>query len=215
MEKLHLFSVPIFKFKFEQHNELKQTFVDYLADEKLYEKNTRRTTLYFTEPNLHKEKIFEPFTNFINNSVEKVFTELNYVPSFNITGMWATKHKKNGFHHRHQHYNSFIAGVYYLDGKNASGTIFHSPYQISPIAPAKIKKEVIVLNRTYSSNFEEGTLVIFPAWLEHSTVSNGDSEHTRTILSFNVMPVGKTNTDPFDRYNYQDITEADMMDNYD
>jgi uncharacterized protein (TIGR02466 family) len=214
METVNLFSVPIFKFKFDRHNELKQSFVNHLANDELYEKNTRVNTLYFTEPNLHKQELFRPFTEFAHDSITKVFEELNFVPSFNITGMWATKHRKNGFHHRHQHYNSFIAGVYYLDGVNAAGTTFYSPYKQSSIMPAKKVKNVSKIENFYTNKFEEGTLVIFPSWLEHSTLNNSE-EHTRTILSFNVMPLGKTNQDPFDRYNYQDISNVDMMDHYD
>ena len=58
--------------------------------------------------------------------------------------------------------------------------------------------------------FEEGSLLMFPGWLEHTTDRNRN-EDPRTVIAFNVMPVGKTNVDPYDRYNYQSVEEAEMV----
>ena len=58
--------------------------------------------------------------------------------------------------------------------------------------------------------WEEGKLIIFPAWAVHDTAINR-SDRARTILSFNVMPLGKTNIDPFDRYHYQSVDNVEMI----
>jgi hypothetical protein len=34
---------------------------------------------------------------------------------------------------------------------------------------------------------------------------------TRTIISFNIMPVGKTNNDCFDRYDYKQAEPSEMI----
>jgi hypothetical protein len=111
----------------------------------------------------------------------------------------------------HSHHNSFFGGVYYLDGgEKTGGTIFYAPHRYAQqITPAKNGKSLRMRN-SQNIPFEEGKLVIFPAWATHDTVINR-SDKTRTILSFNVMPLGKTNTDPFDRYNYQSVDNVEMV----
>jgi uncharacterized protein (TIGR02466 family) len=216
MSLLRPFYTPIYSFKFKKHKEYKEKVLNYLEDEELYKKNTRRRTLQFSHPNLHKEPIFEEYTQFFKECIAIAMDDYGHIPEFCMTGLWATKHKSNvGFHHLHTHNNSFFGGVYYFDGdEKAAGTAFYSPHRYaSQIVPARNNKP-LRNQHSLKLKWEEGRLIIFPAWAAHDTPVNY-SEKTRTILSFNVMPLGKTNTDAFDRYNYQDISNAEMINNMD
>lgn len=212
MQYRELFGVPMYRAKFDQHEELKASFLEFLKDEELYKRNTTRQSLQFTHPNLHKEKLFSPFVDFVNSTLALAFEDMGYIPSFELTGLWSTKHPTGGYHHYHTHHNSFLAGVYYLDGDETSaGTSFENPCKLHNIIhPAKIPNSIKKPSDNYISPFEEGTLIIFPAWLSHSTAVNS-SNNERVILSFNSMPVGMTTNDEFDRYNYQSIKEAEMI----
>jgi len=66
---------------------------------------------------------------------------------------------------------------------------------------------------SHTERFEEGTLIIFPAWLPHDTARNNmqRTNTTRYILSFNSMPVGSTNVDMFDRYDYPDPSKMKLI----
>ena len=208
-----LFGVPIFKTKFDKHERVKAEYLNFLEDKKLYEKNTSAPRLQFTHPNLHREGVFADFTAFVTECLTESFISLGFVPSFQITGMWATKHPTGGYHHLHSHGNSFLAGVYYLDGGNSpAGTRFNCPHRYwNTIIPAKLSETSAKTPKNREIiPFEEGNLVIFPAWLEHQTNANTE-EKERTILSFNVMPLGKTNADTFDRFCYKESTPADMI----
>lgn len=206
---VNLFSIPIYEKKFANHQNFKEQVSGYLFDDNSYT-NTSRETLKFTHPNLHKEPLFQPFINFLKESITEVFNDLNYVPSFDITGVWATRHIQGGYHHRHVHKNSFLGGVYYFNGidNKTPGTTFFSDWKPSIIQPA-VTKLGNRIQYSHITNFEEGKLIIFPAWLEHNTPVNYGSD--RIILSFNCMPVGKTNVDTFDRYNYQSIENAELI----
>jgi uncharacterized protein (TIGR02466 family) len=210
-----LFSVRIFRNTFPQHEVHKPIMMDLLKDRTLYVRNTLAGTLHFTHPNLHKIDEFKPVVDFIKTNVAETFTQLGFIPKFQMTGMWATRHPRGGFHHRHSHGNSFLAGIYYLDGaENASNTEFYSPHQYNNIiVPPRLAdtSESRHINRMVEVNrFEEGTLIIFPAWLVHDTAINYE-QTDRTVLSFNIMPVGKTNHDTFDRFNYAEIQTEDMI----
>jgi uncharacterized protein (TIGR02466 family) len=209
MEELNLFSTPIWKFKFQDHTLYKDKMMSYLNNPDVYKDNTRNSRLYFTGPNLDKLEEFSELKNFIHESLKQVMINLGCEPSIQFTGMWSTKHEDSGYHHRHSHSNSFLTGVYYLSGTNAnSGTIFYNNNRYNRvIMPARLKgvSEKKMLS-SHSNPFEEGTLVIFPAWLEHDTYINNinRTNSVRHIVSFNTMPLGMTNQDEFDRWSYPD-----------
>ena len=218
MECKELFSIPIYKFKFDQHKELKPSFMQYLSDPEVFSKNTALgSALLFSHPNLHVEKTFEPFVDFTKEKLNLVMEDLGFKPSIQITGMWATKHMDMGFHHRHTHGNSFLAGVYYLHGNEQnSGTTFYNTHKYhSYIIPSRIKDKHPKINSSYATSFEEGVLWIFPSWLEHSTGVNNArlTNVARHILSFNTMPLGPTNHDEFDRYDYPQCDINNMLTN--
>jgi uncharacterized protein (TIGR02466 family) len=216
MECIELFSIPLYKFKFENHKEHKDSFMKYLDNDEIYRKNTRPgSALNFTSPNLHKEDAFKPFVDFSISSLESVMDDLGFLPNIQMTSMWATKHINQGFHHRHTHGNSFLAGVYYLHGtENNSGTTFYNTHKYSSyIIPAKKPETHMKMHSSHATKFEEGCLYIFPSWLEHSTGMNNlaMTNAVRHILSFNTMPLGKTNHDEFDRYYYQEASTENMI----
>ncbi len=214
MECVNAFTIPIYKFKFADHQRYKPKFMEYLLDESVFKENTvPGSNLKFTSPNLDMNELFQPFVSFACENVSRVMNELGYKPDIQMTGLWATKQVDNGGHHRHSHGNSFLAGVYYLHGNITNvGTTFHAPYNHTQIVPAK-NGNPLVLAKSRTTFFEEGTLYIFPAWLEHGTGLNrmSQTQSERYILSFNTLPVGMTNHDPFDRYNYIGVMREDMV----
>ena len=211
-----LFGIPIYKMQFKHHHVLKPQWLEYMSDKENFRRHTTSDRLYFTSAELHKEPIFNPLRDFFQKSLEYVMDDLGYLPNIGMTGMWGTVHPEGGYHHRHTHNNSFLAGIYYLDGnEKSSGTTFYShDHYNSLIVPARnVNKPSTRFRTDYTNPFEEGSLIIFPAWLHHSTSSNNlkHTEKYRKIISFNAMPLGMTNIDPFDRYNYQDVSNAPLV----
>ena len=218
METINLFTIPVYRFKFEEHSELKPQYMEYLNDDSVYENNTKPgATLNFTSPNLHKLPLFSRFVDFCQTSLNSVMVDLGNVPSIQITGLWGTRHLNNGGHHRHTHGNSFLGGVYYLNGSDSTaGTNFYNPNKHhQQLIPARLPNANKKILNSWTSRFREGELIIFHAWLEHDTNTNriDATKSVRHILSFNTMPLGKTNHDEFDRFNYQNIYDADMLSN--
>ena len=219
METINLFTIPLFKFKYDKHEEVKPSIMNYLNSEKC-EYPSGNNGLLISKPNLHKLEEFKDIKNFFQNCLNESMIALGYYPKIQITGIWATKHENNGSHHRHQHGNTFLIGVYYLHGNEKnSGTIFYNPNKqlINYILPKKIpesERRKRIMKLTVTNNFEEGTLIIFPSWIEHSTNKNmiEYTNSNRFILGINSMPLGPTNNDPYDRFNYQDITNVEMID---
>lgn len=216
MEILNLFPIPVLRFKYSKHAAFKSKAMEYLNDDVVYANNTRRDSgLEFTGPDLHRHPLFKDFAAWAHDNTATAMETLGFYGNHQITSLWATRHRDRVGHHPHQHSNSFMAGVYYLNGsaKNA-GTTFYNVHDLwQRIVPAKLPDKKLIVNSDVTLPFEEGTLLIFPSWLKHRVAPNrlDVSGSVRHVLAFNSMPVGMTTSDEFDRYNYQDISAAEMI----
>lgn len=217
--KIHnLFSIPLYEFEFKEHQNHKDKMMSYLGHDDVYKENTRenKKNLCFTRPILQHLPEFKEFRDFAQLSLQIVMKDLGYVPSVQITGIWATRHNHQGYHHGHQHGNSFLTGVYYLHGNEShAGTTFYNVHRNhKQIIPEQIPGATLKHLDSTSTTFKEGTLYIFPSWLVHSTSENNidKTNDTRHILSFNGMPLGPSKHDEFERFDYQDISNSVIPD---
>ena len=110
-----------------------------------------------------------------------------------VTQSWCNYTKPGQFHHKHEHPNSFISGVLYLQSDSLTDRIyFYKPgYQ-------QIKMPTDNWN-VYNSEswwFEamQGRLILFPSHLTHM-VETVRGDDTRISLSFNTFPVGHVGDD--------------------
>jgi uncharacterized protein (TIGR02466 family) len=106
---------------------------------------------------------------------------------FQVTGCWATANAPDASHPVHHHPNNFLSGVYYVQvGPGADTINFHDPRPQTGI----IRPPVTELNAQNTDQVvvrvENGTLLVFPAYLEHSVGAN-ESPDVRISVSFNVM----------------------------
>jgi uncharacterized protein (TIGR02466 family) len=141
-----------------------------------------------SERNLHQRAELRELGACIRDVAQSVlrFLRIGYDTS-EITGCWATVLARGATHKAHSHPNNFLSGVYYVRTWPGADTInFHDPrHQASVIRPPVVEltagntDQVVV-------RVKNGTLLIFPSYLEHSVDANtGDEE--RVSISFNLM----------------------------
>jgi len=137
---------------------------------------------------LHKLQELRGLVSCIEAAVDTVLTFLHVVNrDVSITGCWANVNAPGAVHRMHAHPNNFLSGVYYVQVQDGADTInFHDPRP----QPAVIRPPVTELT-AYNTDqvvtaVRIGTLIVFPAWLQHSVDAN-QSELTRISISFNVM----------------------------
>jgi uncharacterized protein (TIGR02466 family) len=104
-----------------------------------------------------------------------------------MTGCWATVLAKGAMHKAHRHPNNFLSGVYYIRTHPGSDTInFHDPRNQAGV----IRPPVVELTAENTDQVvvkvADGTLLMFPSYLEHS-VDASMSDEERISISFNVM----------------------------
>ena len=107
--------------------------------------------------------------------------------AFEITGCWANVLAKGAAHKAHSHPNNFLSGVYYVRTQSGADTVnFHDPRaQTGVIRPPVVELTAENTDQVVVS-VRNGTLLIFPAYLQHSVDANA-SEQERISISFNIM----------------------------
>ena len=137
---------------------------------------------------LHEREDFGELVACVHRGIASILRFLRIGDDvFEITACWATVLAKGGAHKIHSHPNNFLSGVYYVRTQPGADTInFHDPRrQASIIRPPVVEltaentDQVVVKVRN-------GTLLMFPSFLEHSVDANM-SEEERVSVSFNVM----------------------------
>src|SRR5437867_473921 len=141
-----------------------------------------------SERTLHEREELQDLVSCVRNAAKSIlrFLRIGY-EAFEITGCWATVLAKGAIHKAHSHPNNFLSGVYYVRTHPGADTInFHDPRsQTGVIRPPVVEltaenTDQVVVRVT------NGTLLMFPSYLEHSVDANA-SEEERISVSFNVM----------------------------
>ena len=142
---------------------------------------------------LHEREDLRELVALIERGVRSVlkFLRIGH-DAFQITGCWATALARGASHRMHSHPNNFLSGVYYLHTHPGADSInFHDPRRQTGI----IRPPVVELTAENTDQVvvkvRDGTLLMFPSYLEHSVDANASDEE-RISLSFNVMFSGFT-----------------------
>jgi len=146
--------------------------------------------------NLFDRKELKDLAKFCQESVDSYLKEI-YAPKNDVTlrftQSWANYTNPGQFHHKHEHPNSFVSGVLYI---NADPTVDRIYFYKSKYEQIKLTTENFNLYNSDSWWFEVGTtdLMIFPSNLTHM-VETTKSDQTRISISFNTFPIGYVGED--------------------
>ena len=186
MNFYNIFPTTIGMFSLER--DLTQEELDFLnnQDKRSNAGNTTSVDNYV----LRKENL-KDLNSFFLESVNKYFDELyqpKYDASLYITQSWVNYTEPKQWHHKHQHPNSFISGVFYVNADITKDRIYfyRDHYDQLKIIPREFN-----ITNSDSWWFEVGTgrLILFPSSLTHM-VEMKEHEGTRISLSFNTFLKG-------------------------
>lgn len=125
------------------------------------------------------------FANAMIQSVNDAATK----PAF--MNMWTTIYPPGAFVPEHVHSNALLSGVFYAKApKNSGHLVFRDPASIAKIMFVRKLTEFPAVDTMHVHEVRAGSMVIFPAWLPHSTEAN-ESAEDRIIVSFNLTMVDK------------------------
>ncbi len=141
-----------------------------------------------SEQTLHQREEFEDLISCVNTAAKSIlrFLRIGYDP-IEITGCWANVLAKGAAHKAHSHPNNFLSGVYYVRTHAGTDTInFHDPRSQARVIRPPVAELTAENTDQVVVRVTDGTLLIFPSYLEHSVDTN-TSEEERISISFNIM----------------------------
>jgi uncharacterized protein (TIGR02466 family) len=123
----------------------------------------------------------------VQDYFDKVISPSNNITPY-ITQSWLNYTETNQYHHKHQHPNSLVSGVFYINCHEEYDKIkfFNDKYSI--IKP-EVKDWNIWNSETWWFSVKTGDIILFPSSLTHM-VETKQGDNTRISLAFNVFIKG-------------------------
>ena len=138
--------------------------------------------------NLHTLEEFRDLVSCVHRVAAGIlrFLKVGY-DAFEISACWATVLATGATHRVHHHPNNYLSAVYYLRTQPGADTInFHDPRNQTGILKPPVTALTTENTDQVVVRVRNGTLLIFPAYLQHSVDANA-SEEERISISFNIM----------------------------
>jgi len=138
-------------------------------------------------------------TDMVRLYMDAIINPSNKVSPY-ITQSWLNYTKEGQWHHKHEHPNSFISGVLYIDADAELDKInFYRPYPQYQQIKLNPKDWNQFNSESWWFSVKTGMLVLFPSYLTHM-VEAKKGKNTRTSLAFNTFLKGTIGS-------YDDLTE--------
>ena len=148
--------------------------------------NTSKNTYILNEgsfANIKKELELK-----VQDYFNKVISPANKITPY-ITQSWLNYTETNQYHHMHNHSNSLISGVFYINCDEKFDKIKFFKDKYSMIRP-DIKQYNIWNSESWFFSVKTGDIILFPSSLNHM-VETKKGDNTRISLAFNVFIKGK------------------------
>ena len=188
-----LFSTPVMNVT-ETYNLSDEQYEHLTSQEDLYQ--TTGGTLYSKDCNILENKIHYYFKKHVMKHVREFaynILKVNENIEIYMTNSWVNYNDKHTTHIRHNHANSFISGVFYIDGDNTFKTTFFRQTNLLEWDLNYTERNVFNTDQINVES-EKNQMILFPSSMYHETPTNINDE-TRISLSFNTFIRGKIGGD--------------------
>jgi len=178
--ELHtLFPVPVMIYKrFNEVDQELKTATELEMQDSLH----NQTSIVFKALDLPEFATLKSFCLEAINDYTK--TVLNTTQALRITTSWITKTVSDGKHHRHNHKNSIISGVYYWKKTLNSPIIFENPNNDLNNFDLETRQFNNLNSPQHSLSVDDQCLILFPSWLYHKVDSCNEDRYS---LAFNTF----------------------------
>jgi uncharacterized protein (TIGR02466 family) len=184
-----IFPTPIYMSKLDR--ELNKKELTFVEKSKLdYYKNDGNITS--NDNYILNQKVFsslkEDLYLRVDDYFKKVLSTTNAVTPY-ITQSWLNYTETNQYHHKHEHPNSLVSGVFYVNCHEEFDKIkFFKKDAYQAIKP-ETKDWNLYNSETWWFTVKTGDIILFPSSLTHM-VETKEGDNTRISLAFNVFIKG-------------------------
>ena len=124
----------------------------------------------------------------VKDYFEKVISPTDAIIPY-ITQSWLNYTETNQYHHKHEHPNSLVSGVFYINCDDKFDKIKFFKKDIYSIIKPEIKEWHLYNSETWWFSVKTGDIILFPSSLTHM-VETKEGTNTRISLAFNVFVKG-------------------------
>lgn len=123
----------------------------------------------------------------VQDYFNKVISPSNNIKPY-ITQSWLNYTETNQYHHKHQHPNSLVSGVFYINCNEEHDKIkfFNDNYKTIKL---EVKEWNLYNSESWWFSVKTGDVILFPSSLTHM-VETKEGTNTRISLAFNVFIKG-------------------------
>lgn len=132
----------------------------------------------------------------IQTHLNQYTSQLGYTTQTQITTSWLNIHKQHGYCQLHNHANSIISGVVFINIPTDSGKFLFKRNNQSSNKLFSMQVEMDTTEQLtqytgmeYIIDPQPNTLLLFPSSLQHMVTPNNSTDE-RLTLAFNVIPHG-------------------------
>lgn len=181
-----LFATPVWSFRPVDADALAARVASYVLTQRAAH-GQQAANHWQSGDDLHQARELAPLVALVDEASRAVRSLLQVACELTLTGMWANVTRGEGALHEHTHPNNYLSGVFYARVPDGAGAIaFKDPRQQTRI----LRPRVIADNPLNALELEypaaAGTLLIFPAWLEHC-VRPSRTNDERISVAWNQM----------------------------
>jgi uncharacterized protein (TIGR02466 family) len=185
-----LFATPIWTFKPKNAAALADSVSERVRALLRADSGATAKAIWQSRPNLHLDPAFEDLTLLIAEASRAVISLLAYDCELGLTGLWANISGATDSLHEHSHPNNLLSGVFYAAVPDGAGeTAFKDPRPQARVLRPRIVRDTPLNSVEFRFRGTPGTLIVFPAWLEHG-VTRSTSSAERITVAFNLMAKG-------------------------
>ena len=124
----------------------------------------------------------------VQDYFEKVISPANNITPY-ITQSWLNYTETNQYHHKHEHPNSLVSGVFYINSDKKFDKIKFYKKDIYQTIKPEIKDWNIWNSESWWFSVKTGDIFLFPSSLTHM-VETKEGTNTRISLAFNTFIKG-------------------------
>jgi uncharacterized protein (TIGR02466 family) len=155
-----------------------------------YTSNTNGHTSFYTGSLLQLD-LFKDLQIYIDRAIKLSLIEKEKNNDFDLRWLdfWYTIYSKGTNVEEHFHPNSIISGIFYLKCPENCGDIIFldNNYNFKNFCVNTSPLKTFTYPKLFRLTPEEGMIILFPSWLNHTTDLN-KSEEDRIMFSFNLLP---------------------------
>lgn len=182
-----LFPTPLFKTKLNRDFTEKE--INFILENENKVQINNYSTKVSTNKNILDSEELKDIKNEISNSLDNYKNiVLNTDNKFElyITQSWISYMKDNYFHNQHNHLNSFVSGVLYIQAQD--NIMFLTDK--NNFFELKVKQFNNFNSQSFNMNVQTGDIILFPSHLTH-LVPHKINKNKRISLAFNTFIKGE------------------------